>query len=322
MSDPEQPDLPDVPPPGEEERVVPGQDTDERPGLETALTAADEQHLKGVLESLVFVSDRPVTLRRLARIVKVAGRDVRRLLNELTEEYAMRGIHLQEVAGGFQFRSAPANAPFVREVIAGRPTRLSRAQLETLAIVAYRQPLTRPEVEEIRGVDSAGGLKILLERGLVKVLGRKDEPGRPLLYGTTPAFLELFGLRHLEDLPSLKEFTELTEESRDLFARRTGEHLEELGSIEVDEAEARDGGEQGELFQHPLDADEDVHGDGDEDVDLHGDEDMHGEVHEDGDVREDEDADGDVREDEDGDEDGGREAQPAPRDAVDLPERR
>src|SRR5690606_26780750 len=120
-------------------------------------------------------------------------KDVVRLLAELSEEYAGRGIELCELAGGYQFRSAAANAPFVREIVEAKPVRLSRAQLETLAIAAYRQPLTRPELEEIRGVDSGSALKVLLERGLVKILGRKDEVGRPLLYGTTPLFLEFFG---------------------------------------------------------------------------------------------------------------------------------
>ena len=97
--------------------------------------------------------------------------------------------------------------------------RLSRAALETLAIIAYRQPLTRPEVDDLRGVDCGGVLKLLLERGLVKIIGKKDEPGRPLLYGTTSAFLELFGLKSLRDLPTLRQFTELTEESQVVLDR-------------------------------------------------------------------------------------------------------
>ncbi len=106
---------------------------------------------------------------------------------ELKAEYAARGIVLDEVAGGWLFRTNAQYAPFVRELTGGRPVKLSRAQLETLAIAAYRQPITRPEIDEIRGVDSGATLKLLLERDLVRILGKKDEPGRPLLYGTTSA---------------------------------------------------------------------------------------------------------------------------------------
>jgi hypothetical protein len=112
-----------------------------------------------------------------------------------------------------------------RVAVAGRPVRLTRAQLETLAIVAYRQPITRPEIEDVRGVDSGSALKVLLERNVIKILGKKDEAGRPMLYGTSTEFLELFGLKSLRDLPTLKEFTELSAESRDIFERRIGEPL-------------------------------------------------------------------------------------------------
>ncbi len=105
------------------------------------------------------------------------------------------------------------NAHWVRQLLAGRPVKLSRAQLETLAIIAYRQPITRPEVDEIRGVDSGGTVKALLDRGLIRVLGKKEEPGRPMLYGTTKEFLEFFNLKDLKDLPTLREFYELNEES-------------------------------------------------------------------------------------------------------------
>src|SRR3954468_20750375 len=104
-----------------------------------------------------------------------------------------------------------------------KPVRMSRAQIETLAIVAYRQPITRPEVDDVRGVDSGAVLKSLLERKFVRIIGKKDEPGRPMLYGTTADFLTFFGLRALGDLPTLKEFTELTDESRRAYEREMGE---------------------------------------------------------------------------------------------------
>jgi segregation and condensation protein B len=108
-----------------------------------------------------------------------------------------------------------------------KPVRLTRAQVETLAIIAYRQPVTRPEIEDVRGVDGGAVLKLLLDRDLVRILGKKDEPGRPLLYGTTSHFLEFFGLKSLRDLPTLREFTELTDESKEVVERELGEVLPE-----------------------------------------------------------------------------------------------
>ncbi|MEO0324541.1 MAG: SMC-Scp complex subunit ScpB [Myxococcota bacterium] len=218
------------------------------PGLEKAVAqpTRDPARLESVLESLVFVADKPITERQLA---KLSGRplpEVREALARLEERYEGRGVELQAVAGGYQFRSAAANAAFVRELVARRPVRLTRAQLETLSIVSYRQPVTRPEVDEIRGVDSGSALKVLSERGLLRVLGRKDEPGRPLLYGTSKLFLEFFGLKSLGDLPTLKEFTELSDESRGIFERRMGEPLD-LAGVEA-QAQAAEAAAQEELL--------------------------------------------------------------------------
>src|SRR5215468_1386000 len=126
---------------------------------------------------------------------------------------------------------------------------MSRAQIETLAIVAYRQPITRPEIDEVRGVDSGAVLKSLLERELVRIIGKKDEPGRPMLYGTTGSFLEFFGLKALGDLPTLREFTELTDESRRAYEREMGEEPPEVGSAAP---EGLMGGE-GEFRRAPTD---------------------------------------------------------------------
>ena len=191
---------------------------------ETGATASDVAwHLRGILESLVFAADRPVKAVRLARLARSSVAEIKVLLDQLASEYRGRGIQLVEVGGGWQFRTNPANASFVREINQTRPVRLSRAQMETLAIIAYRQPVTRPELEDIRGVDSGSALKFLLERETVKVIGRKEEAGRPLLYGTTPHFLELFGLASLRELPTLRELSELTDESKKLFEKRAGE---------------------------------------------------------------------------------------------------
>jgi segregation and condensation protein B len=196
--------------------------------------------LKGLLEAVLFVSDRPLTVKELARAARIDKKRTEELLAELRTEIERRGIRIDEVAGGYAFRSNPIYAAHVRHFLAQRPVRLSRAQLETLSIVAYRQPITRPEIDEIRGVDSGPVLKGLLERDLIKILGKKDEPGRPMLYGTTQAFLELFSMQSLRDLPTLKEFTELSEDSRRAFERETGEEAPEgpvdLGSEPPSEA--------------------------------------------------------------------------------------
>jgi segregation and condensation protein B len=182
-------------------------------------------HLRGLVEALVFASDKPIKTGELARLASAPAKQVREVLGELRDTYASRGIVLDEVVGGWLFRTSAQYAPFVRELASERPVRLTRAQVETIAIVAYRQPITRPEIDDIRGVDSGATLKLLLERDLVRILGKKDEPGRPLLYGTTSAFLELFGLKSLKDLPTLKEFTELTEDSRRVAEATLGEVL-------------------------------------------------------------------------------------------------
>ena len=180
-------------------------------------------HLKGVLEALIFAAEHALPARELARIARADLKLVKTLLAELVAEYQPRGVRLEEIAGGFVFRTSPVFAPFVREQVAKKPVKMSRAQIETLAIVAYRQPTTRPEIDEVRGVDSGAVLKSLLERELVRIIGKKDEPGRPMLYGTTPAFLEFFGLKALGDLPTLREFTELSDDSKRAYEREMGE---------------------------------------------------------------------------------------------------
>ena len=216
---------------GDRTIVLPHVDSEEGPGLEKAAPVSlSRTHLKSVMESLIFVSDKPLSERELAKMVRARGPELRPLLSELQAEYHGRGIELVEVSGGFQFRTAAANSPFVRDYVAQKPVRLSRAQLETLSIIAYRQPVTRPEVDEIRGVDSGATLKLLLERGLVKILGKKEEAGRPMIYGTTPVFLEFFGLNSLRDLPTLREFTDLSDESRNIFERKMGEPLGDINA--------------------------------------------------------------------------------------------
>jgi segregation and condensation protein B len=175
----------------------------------------DTAELKAGVECLVFVSEAPITPERIAEALDVEKKRVLQALEELVQEYARsrRGFILSEAAEGSQFRSRPEHAEWIRRLGKSRPFKFSRAALESLAIVAYRQPITRAEIEYLRGVDSGGVLKTLLDKHLIRILGKKDVPGRPLMYGTTREFLEVFGLRDLTGLPTLKEFSELAPET-------------------------------------------------------------------------------------------------------------
>ena len=168
---------------------------------------AERARLAGLIEGLLFAAAAPVSLTRL--VDALAGPNRSEVLGALATlrtdlERAGRGLRLAEVAGGYQLRTLPEHGPLIRRLLGGRPPRLSRPMLETLAIVAYRQPCTRVEIEAIRGVDVEAVLSTLLERRLVRILGRKEAVGRPLLYGTTREFLEVFGLPDLSALPPLR----------------------------------------------------------------------------------------------------------------------
>ena len=170
------------------------------------------ENLKAIVESLIFVAGEPVSLDRLKRILAPAATDeIRKALNELILEYHQRqgGFRLKEVAGGYQFRTRPEFNEWIKQLLRPKSPRLSKAALETLALIAYKQPIMRSDVEHIRGVDCGGVLRVLLERNLIRVLGRKEIPGRPLIYGTTKHFLAVFDLKDLRDLPTPKEIEEL-----------------------------------------------------------------------------------------------------------------
>jgi len=172
------------------------------------------------LEAILFAADRPLHADEIADIfARVDGLEpntamVERALYALGEELrvAQRGIDVAQVGGGWELRTHPNTAPYVAAMYRRKPVRLSRAALEVLAIIAYRQPCTRADIDDIRGVDSSSTIRPLLERGLVRILGKADDVGRPLIYGTSPAFLEFFGLNSLAELPTLKEYTDLSEE--------------------------------------------------------------------------------------------------------------
>ena len=168
----------------------------------------NEIDIKPILESIVFVSESPVKLDTLTEVLPEW--DETAILNGLEQlrkgcEEGCRGLELVEVAGGYQFRTKPQWAQWVNRLKKAKPVKLSQSALETLAIIAYRQPVIRPTIEMIRGVDSGWVIRSLLEKGLIRIVGRKEIPGRPLIYGTTKTFLELFNLNTLSDLPTLKE---------------------------------------------------------------------------------------------------------------------
>jgi len=168
----------------------------------------DHFEIKPILESFFFISDSPIRLDTLVEILTESNKEailegIRQIQAECEDR--SKGIELVEVAGGYQFRTKSSWAGWISRLKKVKAVKLSQAALETLAIVAYRQPIIRPAIEDIRGVDSGSVLHTLLEKGLIKMMGRKDLPGRPIVYGTTKTFLELFSLNTLSDLPSLKE---------------------------------------------------------------------------------------------------------------------
>ncbi len=170
--------------------------------------------LSAIIESIIFTAESPISTDRICDLLNEFDRDdVRSALAELVEFYENRGggFELAAVAGGWQLRTRPAFQTYVTRQIRAKSSKFSQSSLETLAIIAYRQPITRAEIEHLRGVDCGGVLKSLLDKRLVKILGKKDIPGRPLIYGTSKEFLEIFGLKDLKSLPTLKEIQALEE---------------------------------------------------------------------------------------------------------------
>jgi segregation and condensation protein B len=191
--------------------------------LAAAARRLGPERVKAIVEGLLFLSEKPLTVDQVRESTGLEPEKIREAFDQLSGHYreGVSGVVLQEVAGGWQLRTAPEVSEHARRFLRVKPQRLTRAALETLAIVAYRQPVTRPEIEEIRGVDSGAVVKALLERRLIKILGKKEEPGRPMLYGTTREFLEFFALKDLASMPTLREFHELSEENREIVERET-----------------------------------------------------------------------------------------------------
>ena len=185
----------------------------------------EDREIKGIIEALLFISGEPLSPDRIKAVLALSEAKnvleeidrgkIKSLLWELQQEYDMRlsGLRIVEVAGGFQIVTPPEVSQWVKKLKKIKQSaRLTKPSLETLAIIAYKQPLVKAEIEDIRGVDSAGVIKGLLDKRFIKIIGRKDVPGRPILYATTKEFLQYFGLKDISDLPTLKEFNELAEE--------------------------------------------------------------------------------------------------------------
>lgn len=165
----------------------------------------DDLQLSRAVECLLFVATEPLALKTLAEVLQVDEERLESALEALEERLQASGLQLVQVAGGYQLCTRPEFAEVVARYLQPQPSKLSRAALETVAIIAYRQPITLPEIEAIRGVQSDGVVRTLLQRGLIQEVGRKQAAGRPVLYGTTPQFLHYFGLNSLDELPELEE---------------------------------------------------------------------------------------------------------------------
>jgi segregation and condensation protein B len=185
--------------------------------------------IKLILESLLFSTETPMRLEKLNEIFPETNlKDLREIMSELKEEYNAlnRSFAIREVANGFQFYTKTEYSLWIKKFKKIRPARLSPATLETLAIIAYKQPITRAEIEDVRGVDAGGILRALLEKNLIKIIGKKDVPGKPLIYSTTPKFLTMFGLKALKDLPTLEDISQVDVTTLPLFTQKPQEEPE------------------------------------------------------------------------------------------------
>jgi len=176
----------------------------------------EENNLKSAVEALIFASDKPITLEQIKKVLgNLDNASINKIIAELKDEYVSqnRGIRIVEIAGGFQMITCTNFAPFLKKLFKTRYSdKLSKPALESLAIIAYKQPLTKAEIESLRNVNVDGVMKSLLDKNLIRICGRKKLPGRPFVFGTTREFLEHFGLKSLQDLPKIEDFTVMAEQ--------------------------------------------------------------------------------------------------------------
>jgi segregation and condensation protein B len=213
--------------------------------------------LESIIESLLFASDKPLGLADLKRLLGDRdGKKITAAVEALIDSRKGMGVEIAALSSGWHLRTNPENADWVSKLLVGRPVRLSRAMLETLAIVAYRQPVTRPEIDDIRGVDCGPVLKTLLDRSLVRIIGKKEEVGRPMLYGTSPEFLRVFNLRDLSELPTLREFYDLSAEDQSRVESEHGAETEPKASATTPKPDvALNSVSRGALTPEPEDTD-------------------------------------------------------------------
>jgi len=195
----------------------------------------DESEIMRALEALVFASPKAISLKRIKGILGSFNYDTRNItsmLETLIETSKERGFQLIKVAGAYQYRSNPTQSDILQKLLEDRPVRLSASALEVLAIIAYKQPVSRSEIDAVRGVDSGHLTRGLLDKNLIRTVGHAETPGRPLLYGTTPYFLEVFTLDSLDDMPSLEDF------DRELAAKKTAEGNDDNSDESIEDIDA------------------------------------------------------------------------------------
>ena len=202
------------------------------------MQALEERELKAILESLLFVTAEPVPLERLmVALGTVSKSELRHALQSLREDFDRegRGVQMVELAGGYQIVTRAEHAPWIKRLAKAKASpKMSRSGMESLAIIAYKQPIVRAEIEQIRGVEVSGVLRTLLERKLIRMVGRKDVPGRPIMYGTTKLFLQQFGLSDLSQLPPLREFKELGEAEQAMLPVEDGLFVGDQETVAAD----------------------------------------------------------------------------------------
>lgn len=202
----------------------------------------DRNFLKGIIETLLFITDKPLSKQKILELIndpEVTLSLIDEIISELTTQYLQNSaIEIRNVAEGYQMATKPIYAEYVRRLYRDRTLlRLSPAAVETLAIIAYRQPITKSEIEETRGVDCTGVIETLLERKLIKIVGRKEVVGRPLLYGTTNEFLKYFGLNSLSDLPPIDQFIEENTEEEQTETEQSNTNLQSVQQIPITESQ-------------------------------------------------------------------------------------
>ncbi len=186
----------------------------------------EKEKLTAIIEALIFASEKPLKIKYIEQVLSIIDLGdftIPGLIEELKNKFVFddRGVELIEVAEGWQFRTKPQFAEWIKRLNTVKPSKLSQPATETLAIVAYRQPITRSEIDYIRGVDSGGVIKTLLDKRLIKIVGKKELPGRPLVYGTTQEFLEVFGLKDISALPNIQDVKQISSADEELERNQT-----------------------------------------------------------------------------------------------------